>query len=229
MQPYFLPYLGYFQLIDAVDTFVIYDDVDYVNQGWINRNNILVNGQKKLITIPLYKASQNKKINQITILNDVGWRNKMLKTIEMNYKKAFYFDDVYRITQRILFYEDIRLSSFLVNHLQVVAEYMGLETEIITSSAKFKNAELKKGERLADICHQVGDTQYVNPIGGAEIYTKEAFKQLGVDLRFLEMKPVSYLQMKAKEFIPFLSILDVLMMNSPEYIKTVLLKEYNLK
>ena len=91
MQPYFFPYIGYFQLISAVDIFVVYDDVNYINKGWINRNHILVNGQAKLITIPLIQASQNKHISEIELFGDLKWKDKLLKTIEFNYKKASYF------------------------------------------------------------------------------------------------------------------------------------------
>ena len=79
MQPYFFPYIGYFQLIAAVDKFVIYDDVNYIKRGWINRNNILVNNQSFLFSIPLISASQNSKINEIKISEDVNWKSKLLK------------------------------------------------------------------------------------------------------------------------------------------------------
>ena len=95
MQPYFFPYLGYWQLMNIVDKFVIYDDVNYIKRGWINRNRILVEGKPFYIHVPVMKASQNKIINEMEVFVDSSLRKKELKTIELAYKKAPFFDSVY--------------------------------------------------------------------------------------------------------------------------------------
>lgn len=228
MQPYFMPYLGYFQLMASVDTFVIYDDVNYINRGWINRNNVLVNGQKTLITVPLKEASQNKKINEIQVLEDRKWRKKICRTIEMNYKKAPHFEKVYEIFEKTVNNSENNLSTFLKDSIVRISQYLDLKVKIIETSSGLDNDLLKKGERLMDICHQLNDKIYVNPIGGAEIYTKEEFEEGGIELKFLEMTPRAYPQNKVDQFVPFLSILDVMMMNTPEYIKEELLRDFKI-
>jgi len=229
MQPYFLPYLGYIQLMSLVDDFVIYDDVNYINRGWINRNYILVNGQKNLLTIPLREASQNKKINEIYLSNDLKWIDKQKRTVEMAYKKAPYFEEVFELYCGIVDFKGDNLSVFLANQLKCLKDYLGIKAKLILSSESFSNQELKKGDRLIDICHQMNQYEYINPIGGAEIYTKEQFAERDVELRFLEMTVQPYEQIKTDSFIPYLSVLDVLMMNSKEFITGNLLKQFNLK
>jgi len=228
MQPYFMPYLGYIQLMALVDKFVIYDDVNYINRGWINRNNILVNGEKKLITLPLSEASQNKRINEISIVSEEKWKKKLFRTIEMSYKKAPYFDPVMAIVDKTLASTERNLGRFLTDNLEIIANYLGLEVEIIRTSSEFKNQGLRKHHRLIDICKQLNDDVYINPIGGKEIYTKEQFSSKGIELKFLEMELKSYPQLGTSEFVPYLSILDVLMMNSPVLVKNDFLLSYKI-
>lgn len=228
MQPYFMPYLGYLQLMAEVDKFVIYDDVNYINRGWINRNNILVNGQKTMLTVPLNGASQNKKINEIDVAADDKWKNKMLRTIEMSYKRSPYFEQVFELFNSIVFFPEKGLSNFLSNSLIKLSHYLDLKSEIIQTSTSFRNEHLKKGDRLIDICHLLDDLEYLNPIGGAEIYTKDEFAEKGVKLRFLEMTSRPYPQNQKGDFVGYLSILDVLMMNAPDFIKQELLKDFKI-
>ena len=90
MQPYIFPYIGYFQLINAVDKFVIRDDVNFIMRGWINRNRILVNDSDSLFSIPVEKASQNT-LTSDCVLADLRVTGKLLKSIEHYYKKATTF------------------------------------------------------------------------------------------------------------------------------------------
>ena len=154
MQPYFFPYIGYFQLISAVDIFVVYDDVNYINKGWINRNHILVNGQAKLITIPLIQASQNKHISEIELFGDLKWKDKLLKTIEFNYKKASYFKDVYLLIESIILFEEPNLSRYIHNSLIQICQYLDINTVIVPTSAKYQNGHLKAADKIMDICLQ---------------------------------------------------------------------------
>ena len=101
MQPYFFPYIGYFQLINSVDKFIIYDDVNFINRGWVNRNNLLSNGNKLLVTVPLKKSSQNKLINEVEISYEVDWKGKFIKVFESLYKKSPYFNEVIELIGRI--------------------------------------------------------------------------------------------------------------------------------
>lgn len=221
MQPYIFPYIGYFQLIKAVDKFVIYDDVNFINRGWINRNRILVNGKDSLFTIPLKEASQNKLINEIDVNWDDAWKSKWLKTLEQSYKKAPYFQQVRPIIEQTLEQEKIIFSEIIVENLKLINAYLGITTEIIASSSIYQNTELKAQTRIVDICLKEKANHYINPIGGIELYQKEVFEEQGMQLNFIKSKPVQYPQLK-NDFVPWLSIIDVLMFNSVEQIQTFL-------
>lgn len=221
MQPYIFPYIGYFQLIKAVDKFVIYDDVNFINRGWINRNRILVNGKDSLFTIPLKEASQNKLINEIEVNWDDAWKSKWLKTLEQSYKKAPYFQQVRPIIEQTLEQEKTIFSEIIVENLKLINAYLGITTEIIPSSSIYQNIELKAQTRILDICLQEKANHYINPIGGIELYQKEVFEEQGMQLNFIKSKPVQYPQLK-NDFVPWLSIIDVLMFNSVEQIQTFL-------
>ena len=210
MQPYFLPYIGYFQLIKAVDTFVLYDDVNYINKGWINRNNILVNGKAFMFTIPLKEASQNKLINQIELSDDPKWRTKLLQTVGQSYKKASHFNVVYPILERVLNGASVRVSDLIFESIQEINQYLGITTTIVRSSEIYQNQNLKAQERIIDICGQENAKLYINPIGGQELYDQATFEKQSMTLRFIRTKPIVYKQFQ-NDFVPFLSILDVLM------------------
>ncbi len=221
MQPYIFPYIGYFQLIKAVDKFVIYDDVNFINRGWINRNRILVNGKDSLFTIPLKEASQNKLINEIEVNWDDAWKSKWLKTLEQSYKKAPYFQQVRPTIEQTLEQEKTIFSEIIVENLKLINAYLGITTEIISSSSIYQNTELKAQTRIVDICLKEKANHYINPIGGIELYQKEVFEEQGMQLNFIKSKPVQYPQLK-NDFVPWLSIIDVLMFNSVEQIQTFL-------
>ncbi len=213
MQPYIFPYIGYFQLIKAVDKFVIYDDVNYINKGWINRNRILVGGQAFQFTIPLKEASQNKLILEIEISKDASWKKKLLKTIQQSYQKAPNFESVYELISEILQPEHQTIAALNLFALQKVCSRLALKTEIISSSSIYNNAHLKSSERILDICLQEKATSYINAIGGMELYDKTTFENAGINLSFIKNQPISYRQLK-NAFIPWLSIIDILMFNN---------------
>lgn len=218
MQPYFLPYIGYFQLIHSVDKFVIYDDVNFINRGWINRNNILVNGNAQLFTISLHKASQNKLINEIEIVDNF---QKFLRTVEIAYRKAPYFDVVYELLKRIVMYPDKQVAKFILNSLREISVYLQLDTEFLMSSSIEKN-NLNHGQvKIMEICQLLGADVYINPKGGQELYDKSYFTEHRVQLYFIDPMFSSYKQFK-NNFIAGLSILDVLMFNSKESISEML-------
>ena len=218
MQPYFLPYIGYFQLIKAVDKYVIYDDVNYINKGWINRNNILLNGQKYLFTLSILGASQNKLINEILVEQN---QSKLLKTLETTYKKTPYFENIFPLIKNIFDYENKNLAKFVGNSIIQIADYLNIKTEFIYSSEIDKDNASKGQEKILNICKTLNATNYINAIGGQELYDKEIFKQNNIKLNFLKTKTVEYRQFK-NDFVPFLSILDVMMFNSTEEIDIML-------
>jgi WbqC-like protein family len=226
MQPYFMPYIGYLQLMNAVDKFIMYDDVNYINKGWINRNRILVNGQEYLFTIPLQEASQNKLINEIYLSNDPKWRGKLLKTIEQAYKKAPFYLSAFEVTEKIINFEAEKVSDWIANSFGILTKYLGIETQIIPSSAIYQNTHLKAQERILDICQLEKTQQYINPIGGTELYEKSIFEEKGIQLNFIKSKPVVYPQFK-NEFVPWLSIIDSMMFNEVPIIQGFL-NEYEL-
>ncbi|MCR9253804.1 MAG: WbqC family protein [bacterium] len=221
MQPYFLPYIGYFQLFNAVDKFVIYDDVNFISRGWVNRNKILLNGNDHTITIPLVKASQNKKINEIEIVPDDKWKNKLHATIKHAYSKAPFYQRICPLLEEILHFDSTNLSYFLLNSIQRIGDYLSIETELIKSSSFFDNQELKGQTRILDIAKKLGSKHYINPIGGRDLYDFNYFRNSGIQLSFIQSNQISYNQ-PTKPLIPNLSILDVLMYNEKNNVKTML-------
>ena len=218
MQPYFFPYLGYWQLLANVDKYVVYDDVTYIKGGWINRNNFLINGQKNLLTMQLEKASSYTLIKDIAIKDDFV---KFLKTIEMGYKKAPFFEDIFRLLKDICQCPDKKLGQFLFNSHIKICEYLGIDTELILSSSFEKHAELKGKDKVISICKQLGADEYINAIGGQELYDKKELAENGIRLNFLQANLREYSQLK-NEFVAGLSIIDIMMFNSKEEIKEML-------
>jgi hypothetical protein len=222
MQPYFFPYIGYFQLISAVDAFVLYDDVSYIKQGWINRNNILSNSESHLITLPLQDASSNKLINQI----EIRGRHKILQNLRHSYVKAPYFDVIYPVIEDILLQTEKNLASFLGYQLCQVCAYLGLNPHWHISSELSKDNELRGQDKILAICEELGATHYINMPGGKSLYDQRSFTSRGLELSFIEPRPMSYRQF-GNEFVPNLSIIDVLMFNDREK-SMKLLKEFDL-
>lgn len=223
MQPYFFPYIGYFQLINAVDKFVIYDDVNFIKQGWINRNKILSNEKSLLFSLETIGASSFKTINQIYVGNN---KKKLLKTFFYAYKKSKYFDVIYPLIEKIFLFQENNLSIFIENSIISISRYLGIQTEFVTSSTLNKNDNLRNQEKIIDICQLLNASKYINSIGGRTLYDKSAFEKNGIELSFLKPIISKYTQFK-NDFIPNLSIIDLMMFNSREIIKTKL-NEYTL-
>lgn len=226
MQPYFMPYIGYWQLLSAVDKYVVYDDVNFIKGGWINRNRILLNGKVQNINLPMEGASSNKLINEIKVSSNSILRNKVLKTIYMAYHKTPYFEIVYPILERVLMNEETNIAKFIFYSIKEVCTYLDIETELILSSSLDKNNQLKSKDKVLEICKVLCCDEYYNAIGGKELYSVEEFEEHGVQLYFLKTKDIIYKQFN-NSFESNLSIIDVLMFNSKEQIKA-LLGEYEL-
>jgi hypothetical protein len=230
MQPYLFPYIGYFQLINAVDKFIVYDDVNYIKQGWINRNFILVQGKPLLFTLPLKNQSSFSKINEIEINNKQYsfWVEKFLKTLEMTYKKAPMYNEVMALLLELLNHTNNsqNISTFNYNCLKSICNYTGIKTELISSSSIYNNSDLKAQDRILDICAIEKATIYINPIGGRDLYNKSDFENNGINLFFLKTQPFLYKQF-SYEFLPWLSMIDIIMFNSKVEI-SAFLENYEL-
>lgn len=221
MQPYFFPYIGYWQLMNAVDKYVIYDDIQYIKGGWINRNRILMNGEPKIINLVMSGASPNKLISEVGTANDKIYKNKLLKTITHSYMKAPFFEDVYTLIEEIILCEKEVLSLYLENLIRRIAEYLEMNTEFVLSSDIEKDNALKGQDKVIEICKRLGVSEYYNAIGGKELYSKEAFHTDGINLQFLRTDFITYTQYN-NVFHPNLSIIDLMMFNSKEEIKKML-------
>lgn len=221
MQPYFFPYIGYWQLIQSVDKFVIYDDVNFIKGGWINRNNVMNNHRKVLITLPIMGASPNKKILDLEFTSDVKIKKKLVKTIEQLYRRAPFFAQIFPILEKIILSEEKNVAKYLCNLIITIVNYLGIHTQIILSSEIAKNNQLKSEGKVIDIVKNLGGTTYINSIGGIELYSKQKFKENDINLFFLKSENCTYQQF-TDLFIENLSIIDVMMFNSPEKIHEML-------
>lgn len=221
MQPYFFPYIGYWQLINHVDKYIIYDDVNFIKGGWINRNNILINGEGKFINIRTHNASSNKLINEVGVLENPINKAKTLKAIEYNYRKAPFFNQVYPIIENIMNQPEDNLSKFLIYEIKKICEYLLIDTDIIVSSKIKKDNSLKGQDKVLEICKIFAADEYVNAIGGQELYSHEIFAQHNIKLSFMQSYAKEYNQFNS-EFLPNLSIIDVMMFNSPGRINEML-------
>lgn len=214
MQPYFFPYVGYWQLIQAVDRFVIYDDVNYIKGGWINRNRILINGEPVYITAPLQQPSPFRRICDTSLLTSVVWRDKLIKMVELTYRNAPFFPEVFPVIETLLRHDTDNLSGYLAHQLQTLASFMGIRTEFVMSSRGYHNEQLTGQERVLDICKREGVSTYINLQGGQALYDGGAFNDAEINLRFIIMQPIQYKQRSA-EFVGWLSIIDALMEVGP--------------
>ena len=186
MQPYFMPYIGYFQLMKAVDKYVVYDDVNYIKGGWVNRNHILINGEKEMFTVTLKKASQNKLFNEIVIGDDF---KKLMKTLQLNYSKAVNFDQTMTLMKRIISFSDKRLAAFIANSFREIFSYLSIDTEILMSSDIPKDNSLRGKDKILQICEILGADTYYNAIGGQNLYDKKEFSEHGIVLNFVDTIP----------------------------------------
>lgn len=221
MQPYFFPYIGYWQLIHAVDRFVIYDDVNYIKGGWINRNRILINGAPSYITAPLLHPSPNRHICETSLQSAFGWREKLVKMIEITYRKAPFFSETFPIIENNIRYEENNLSDYLYHHLTTLAPFIGIQTRIVQTSRCYENSHLSGNERIYDICQQEGAKIYVNSQGGQSRYKRADFAHHGVELKFLIPIATEYSH-AGTPHVPWLSIIDVMMFNSPSQVREML-------
>ena len=220
MQPYFLPYIGYFQLIASVDKFVIYDNIKYTKKGWINRNRMLQNGTDKIFSVALAKASDRLDIVERELSTDFN-RQKLLSQFRGCYLKAPYFEDVWPLIERIVSFQDDNLFRYIQNSIVLICDYLDIGTEIIVSSSVTADHDLLSQDRVLSLCKELDAETYINPIGGLELYSEEEFEKNGLKLQFISLDDVKYRQFD-NEFLASLSIIDVLFFNSSEDVRGIL-------
>lgn len=229
MQPYAFPYIGYFQLINAVDAFVVYDNIQFSKKGWINRNRILSNGKDEYFTFPLKKGSDYLNVDERKLADNFpAERVKLLRKLTELYKKAPNFDAVFYLLQNTINVEETNLFNFIHNSLLCVCEYLSIHTRFIVSSSINIDHELKAQDKVISICKALNATEYLNPIGGVDLYSKPVFEQNDIELKFIQSTLIKYPQFK-NEFVPWLSIIDVMMFNSKERIIDYLQTGYTIK
>jgi len=229
MQPYIFPYLGYYQLVNAVDTFVFFDDVNYINKGWINRNCILQQDKPLKFTVPLLKASQNRLINEIEISDYTKWRKDFLKSVEMSYKKAPQFFFVFNWLNKFFIKDYVVISDLASESVRAVAKLLQLPVRFENaSSLNYRNKNFQNGEqKILELCKIVGAHSYINPKNGIDLYHPDAFNAENIQLNFINMHEVTYPQFRKNDFVSDLSIIDIMMFNDIGQIQE-LLSKYSL-
>jgi hypothetical protein len=224
MQPYLFPYIGYFQLMQSVDRFVVYDDVAFIKQGWINRNRILINGEAAYFSVPIKHASSFVTIRE-TLIDDepqnARWVEKVLKTIDNAYRRAPEFARAFPLVERVFSRTTNRIADLAAASLEVVAEFLEIRIEWVRSSVCYGNSDLKGEDRVLAICQAEQANEYVNVAGGRELYSRARFGAHGLALQFIRPKPIEYPQF-SNPFVPSLSIIDVLMFNHRDRIRQLL-------
>ena len=219
-QPYFVPYIGYWQVINAVDIFTIGDDYNFIKGGWINRNRILRDKKVAFFNIEISHISSNKAINEL-FLSDQFHGESKLESLKYAYQKAPYYQNGYTLMEKVLCCEENNLAKFLENSIRCICDYLGIQTEIICSSKVPNNSAYRREYRIFDQCRFFGADTYFNAPGGKELYDYQQFKEHGLKLGFIHPGDIRYPQF-SDYFVPSLSIIDVIMFNSPEQIHQML-------
>ncbi len=226
MQPYLLPYIGYFQLIAAVDQFVIYDTVKYTKKGWINRNRLQRDGEVFVFTLPIEKDSDSLDIHERRVATSFS-PDQLYRQIAQAYRRAPQFDETIHLVEAVLRCEADNLFDHLRHALVQTCTHLGIDTPIRIASEIEGETVLRRQDRVLDICQRLGASTYINPIGGTALYEPAAFMQHGIALRFLRARPFAYPQF-GHPFVPWLSIVDVMMFNPRSILSTLLRDGYDL-
>ena len=224
MQPYLFPFLPYFQLIFAVDVFGVADDSQFINRGWVNRNRILINNSPLLFTFSLKKDQYHRPIKARYFHDNFDYeKRKFIKTLELNYNKAPYYKDTIELIREIFNYDERNISKFIENQLKIICRYINIKTPFINSSLwQIDNMDnLQLEERVIKSLKKINISHFINPVGGSELYTKKVFDNNKIKLDFLKPLEIYYKQFES-DFVPNLSIIDVMMFNSREEIELML-------
>jgi hypothetical protein len=225
MQPYFLPYIGYWQLLGAVDRFIVYDNIQYTKKGWINRNRFLRNGTDAHLSIPLRRGSAILDVVDRHLADDFAPRS-LLNPLAAAYRGAPLFAVTFRVIELVIAAGPRNLFEYLHHSITAIAAHLEIRTPLIVSSTVPIDHSLKAEQRVLALCGALGATRYINTMGGRDLYSASAFAERGIELRFLRPRPAPYRQF-GDTFVPNLSIVDVLMFNSRDTVR-LMLSEYDL-
>ena len=218
MQPYFFPYIGYFQLINSVDRFIFFDDVQYIRHGWINRNRILKPDEgTQYFAGSLQKHSQKTIIKDIRLQEDDVWKTKIFGQLDHYKKRAEFYTQTIGLLKECLNTKETSITRFNGHCLRVVFEFLGIPFKVeISSEMDFDYSKVTgPGEWALRICEQLKADEYTNPLGGKELFNRNQFEGANIKLSFLSSVLTPYSQ-KRQNFEEGLSIIDVLMFNGPE-------------
>jgi hypothetical protein len=183
MQPYFLPYAGYFRLFAASDLFVIYDCVQFPRRGWVHRNVLLdASGAERWLTLPLEKAPQSALIRDLRFPPDIGERlAERLRPFSFTRRDPASFAP---ILATFLKPQGTPLD-YIEQLLELTVAYCGLRWQVISSSTWNVPAEIRGQNRILEIARRVGAKRYVNAPGGRDLYDPASFDKAGIKLSFL--------------------------------------------
>lgn len=228
MQPYFVPYIGYFQMIHASDVFVVYDNIEYTKKGWINRNRILNQNEPLLISLPLAKGSDFEHVVQRQLADTFHAKDKikLFGRIKELYRKAPYYNETQVLIEQLIDCEETNLFSYIHHSIVAICQHLGIQTEIKISSTLPIDHTLRGQDKVVSICKSLSATQYINAIGGVELYSFAHFKDHNMALTFIQSTAKPYDQ-RISTFVPWLSIIDVLMFCGQQVTKNKL-DEYQL-
>lgn len=224
MQPYIFPYLGYFQMLKYADLFVLYNDVNFIERGWINRNYILTDKGKSLFTVPLNKASSNKLINEVEVICNNKRFGNILKSIQQNYRKAIYFNEVFPLIEKVFDIDKpISVDLLAKKSIMMAVNYLNINTTIQFSSNIKYNRDADKVTKLIEIAKYGNAKTVVFPSGSRQLYSDTDFIIHGIKSLAITPRFESYHQVNTpNEFVPSLSIIDILMNVSIEKIHSML-------
>ena len=220
IQPYFLPYIGYFALINAVEKFIYLDDVQYMRRGWVNRNRMKIVNKWQYFSIPIKKTALTSNINEIYITDDKKYIEKLKESIRHSYSKTPYYRDIIKLLYDFIIPSQ-NISKMDIQLTNEICNYLEIKTEMLVSSQINQDGEKNGVDKMVEICKRVNGDHYINPIGGINLYSKDRFQKAEIKLNFIKMNEIRYFQGN-HEFIPNLSIIDVLMWNSKKDIQSFL-------
>ena len=219
MQPYFFPYIGYFQLMQAVDVFVFYDDVQFIKNGWINRNRILVRDHPIWLTLPVRRDGHHTDhINQRSYALDAG-AESVKRKLRSAYVCAGDFGTNYSFVSDLLDFHSPNVALFNANLLRHTARRFGIGCRFVTSSEVVESAGLRGVDKVIGLCRALGAEHYINSIGGLGLYDPQCFAAAGLRLSFLR---TSVLPEPLPNGPAHLSILNAMFRESPERIADML-------
>lgn len=208
-QPSYLSWIGYYGMLDVADTFVFYDDVQFVKQSWQQRNRIKVaDGEWMWLSVPVFQ-NFGQKINEVEINNKVNWRKKHWESIYQCYHKTLHFHK-YEDGIKGVYEKDWRyLADLDMEIIEKASEMIGIRMPKIMKSSEIGGLTGSKNERLLQLLEKLGADEYVSGIGTKVYIDPQKFKDRNVKLYWYEYKPIAYPQIRG-EFLPYMSILDLL-------------------